>query len=91
MKDGADAYFDHLFGGIQGGAFVLYVDNKHSEFSGWIDGKLKKHGLKVLDEGQGTEGMPTDEEKRDLGKYYGKFESDPKLKAEVAWRIAQKA
>jgi hypothetical protein len=34
--------------------------------------------------------MPLEEEKTELGKYYGKFGSDPKLNADIAWRIARK-
>lgn len=90
LKDGADAYFDHLFSGMRQGAQVLYVDNNSSEFTNWVDEKFKTHNLKVIDRGNGTEKMPVEEEKRDLGKYFGKFASEPKLEADVAWRIALK-
>lgn len=90
MDDGADDYFTHLLGGIRSGALVLYVDNNHSAFTSWIEGKFKTHKLKIVGHGDGRETLPTDEEKRDLGKYYDKFDSQPKLEADIAWRIARK-
>jgi hypothetical protein len=90
FMDKAQDYFDHLFSGMKKGALILYIDNKHSSFTTWIDKQLAKHGLAVLAAADGLETMPTDEEKTELGKYYGKFKSDPKLNADIAWRIARK-
>ena len=90
MDDGADDYFNHLLGGIRSGALVLYVDNNHSAFTSWIEGKFKTHKLKIVGHGDGRETLPTDEEKRDLGKYYDKFNSQPRLEADIAWHIARK-
>lgn len=90
LDDGADDYFDHLFSGMRSDALVLYIDNNHSDFTNWVDGKFKKHKLNVISSSQGRENMPVDEEKRDLGTYFGKFASSPKLEADVCWRVARK-
>lgn len=89
-EDGADDYFDDMFSRMREGALLLYIDNNHPEFTNWMDEKFQKHGLKILDSGSGTEKMPTDEEKRDLGKYYNRFSSSPKLEADVCRRVAKK-
>jgi hypothetical protein len=90
MNDGADDYFNHLFAGMRKGAQVLYVDNNHSDFTNWLHEKLNAYNFVVVKHGEGVQKLPTEEEKKDLGKYYGKFNSSPKLDADVAWRIARK-
>lgn len=91
LRDKAQGYFDALFSGMKKGAILLYVDNNSSEFYGWFDDLVKRHGLKVLDSGSGRAQMPYDEEKTDLGEFAknGRFES-PKLKSDIAWRVVQK-
>lgn len=89
--DGGDDYLDHVFSGMHTGAYVLYIDNNHSIFTNWIEQKFKSHALKVLEAGEGVHKMPIEEEKKDLGKYYQRFDSAPKLEADVACRIAQKS
>ena len=86
----AQLYFDHLFAGIEKGSLLLYIDNKHSSFTNWIDKQLADNSFKVIAAAEGVEKMPPEEEKTELGKYYGNFESDPKLTADIAWRIARK-
>ncbi len=90
LKDGAEDYFKQLFSGMRSGALVLYVDNNYSDFTEWVDETLNKYGLDVIKSGNGKQGMPIPEEKQDLGKYYQKFASDPRLDADVAWRLARK-
>jgi hypothetical protein len=90
LDEGADDYFDNLFSGMRRGAQVLYIDNNHSDFTSWVEKKFDKHNLKIVRHSDGKETMPIEEEKRDLGKYYNKFGSSPKLEADVAWRVALK-
>jgi hypothetical protein len=89
LRHDADDYFNVLFDGMHTGAQVLYIDNNHSDFTGWVEKKFRKHNLEIMCELEGTQKMPDEEEKRDLGKYYKKFGS-PKLEADVACRIALK-
>jgi hypothetical protein len=90
LGDGADDYFEHLFAGMRKGAQLLYIDNNHSEFTNWVEKKFDAHNLTIVKKGEGKEALPTEEEKKDLGKWYRKFSSSPKLEADVAWRIARK-
>lgn len=91
LRQMAEAYFDALFSSMKKDAILLYVDNNSSEFYGWFDELVKRHGLTVLESGSGRAQMPYDEEKSDLGEYAknGRFES-PKLKSDIAWRVVQK-
>lgn len=89
MRKQAEAYFDTLFAKMKAGALLLFIDNNSSEFYNWFDDLTKKHGLKVLEKDEGIQQMPTEEEKKDLKVYFTKFK-DPKLKANIAWRVVQK-
>jgi hypothetical protein len=86
----AGAYFDALFEQMKPGALLLFVDNNNAEFYGWFDDLAKKHGLKVLDSAEGMVQMPLREEKRDLEPYRSRLKRNPKLDANIAWRVVQK-
>ena len=73
LKSKNEDYFEHLFGGMKKGALLLYVDNNASTFYKWFDDMAAKHNLNALDSKELTIGMPVDEEKKDLGKYFKKF------------------
>jgi hypothetical protein len=90
LREKADEYFDSLFASMKQGALLLFVDNNDSRFSGWFDGLAKKHGLTILETGQGKMQLPPHEEKDDLQPYKKRLKRDPKLSADVAWRVVQK-
>jgi len=89
LKTQANDYFSHLLAEARQGATFIYIDNRHSEFTNWFDTLAKKHGLDTLDKSEGTYILPRAEEKKTLEPYYSKFR-DPKIKANITWRIAQK-
>jgi hypothetical protein len=90
LRDQAEPFFSHLFKRANPGALILYVDNNSPEFYPWFDSLAKEHNWKVLMSAQETLGMEDlTEEKRALEPFYSKFQ-DPKLKANIAYRICQK-
>lgn len=89
LKARATDYFAHLFGEARRGALFLYIDNRHSDFTDWFDDLASTHGLELLTEDEGKYKLPYDEDKASLMPYYSKFR-DPKLTANIAWRVAKK-
>ena len=89
FRDKAAAYYADLFANAAKGAHFLYIDNNSSCFSDWFDGLWKASNIKLIEGNEGTIKTDWNEEKTDLGEYYKKF-GDPKLQAQVAYRILQK-
>jgi hypothetical protein len=89
LRDKAAKYYADLFENAATGAYFLYIDNKADCFSDWFDGLWKGSKVKLIEEGEGRITTEWGEEKTDLGEYYKKF-GDPKLKAEIAYRVLQK-
>lgn len=89
LRADASGYFTALLNGMRPGAVLLYVDNNDSRFTGWFDKMVADAGLNVLVSSSVNELLPMHEEKTDLQPYYGKF-GDPKLRANIAYRIVQK-
>jgi len=86
----AEPFFRHLFENAKPGALLLYVDNRNQDFYGWFDALISAHNWKVLISEQVELKMEdTSEEKKDLEPYYSKF-PDPKLKANIAFRVCLK-
>jgi hypothetical protein len=88
-RTAANSYFNALFSQARPGAVFLFIDNSTSCFCDWFDAFVMPYGLNVTDRSAGVLTMPLEEEKTDLQPYYGKF-SPPKLRADVAWRVAIK-
>jgi hypothetical protein len=86
----SQAFFVELMAKMKPGALMLYVDNNDSRFTDWFDGLVEAAGLEVVKSGAGVETLPSHEEKSDLEPYYTKFKTDPKLRADVAYRILRK-
>ena len=89
LRDKAAKYYEDLFENAASGAYFLYVDNDASCFSDWFDGLWKASKIKLVEGKSCTIWTEFGEEKKDLGGYYKKF-SDPKLKAQIAYRVLQK-
>lgn len=90
LREQAEPFFTHLFQNAKQGALILYVDNRNETFYGWFDSLAKAHNWKVLMSAEEALGMEDySEEKRDLEPYYSKFQ-DPKLTANIAYRVCQK-
>ncbi len=89
LRDKAAKYYADLFENAASGAYFLYIDNNARSFSDWFDGLWKGSKVKLIEGNEGR--MTTDwgEEKKDLGEYFKKF-GDPKLQAQVAYRVLQK-
>ena len=93
----ATPYFTTLMQRAGPGALFLFIDNNSSDHYGWFDKLAAANSLTILKEWRGTMYMPTGEEKKSLGRFFNKFWNadekkhwSPKLKADVAYRIAQK-
>jgi hypothetical protein len=89
LREKAATFYKHLFENASSGAYFLYLDNNASCFSDWFDGLWKASKMKLVDGKGCTIWTDFGEEKKDLGEYYKKF-GDPKLKADIAYRILQK-
>jgi hypothetical protein len=90
LRDQAEPFFTHLFANAKKGALILYVDNNNKTFYAWFDSLVAAHNWKVLISNEETLGMEDyREEKRDLEPYYSKFQ-DPKLSANIAYRVCEK-
>jgi SAM-dependent methyltransferase len=90
LRKDADGYFNALFANMKPGAVLLFVDNNSPEFHGWFDELAKAHKLQFLEVGGGVMQLPTHEEKGDLEPYKTRLKRDPKLRADVAWRVVKK-
>jgi hypothetical protein len=90
LREQAEPFFVNLFENAKSSALMLYVDNNNKQFYEWFDSLVVEHGWRVLMSNEGVLGMEDyAEEKRDLEPYYSRFQ-DPKLRANVAYRICQK-
>jgi hypothetical protein len=89
-REQASPYFRHLFDKAVPGSLFLYIDNNNSRFFDWYDSLAKEQGLYTIKSEEGEMGTTTDEEKKDLGRYFEKF-GCPKLGAQVAIRLHRKA
>lgn len=86
----AKPYFRRLFASAKPGALFLFADNSYGGFVEWFDALAAEAGLIVVGGGKGVIKLdPWLEEKTDFGVYYKKF-GDPKIKANIAWRVARK-
>jgi hypothetical protein len=89
IKEQGEAFFRHLFGNMKSGSRLIYIDNDSTEFTKYFRELMENNGLDVVAGSEGKITPPTDEEKRDLGRFLEKF-GPPKLAANVAWRVALK-
>jgi SAM-dependent methyltransferase len=89
-RPAAEPYFRHLFTSAKTGAVFLFADNSYGGFAEWFDALAAGAGLIVTDAKKEKVKLdPWLEEKTDFGAYYQKF-GDPKITADVAWRVAVK-
>jgi hypothetical protein len=89
LRAEAEPFFENLFQRAKPGAMILYVDNNNAMFYGWFDSLVKAYNWRVLQSGELVLKMDYVEEKTALGEYYTKF-TDPRLTANIAYRICQK-
>ena len=89
-RDSANEYFVNLFSKAKPGSFFLFVDNNNPEFSDWFDELAETHNINIIKTQETRMTVPSEEEKSDLDIYYQKF-SNPKLQANVAYRVGQKS
>lgn len=90
LRDSADAFFSNFFEKAKQGALFLYIDNNNAQFYEWFDSLVKRHSLSVLRSKEFfTQITDYDEEKRDLGEFWDKF-GNPRLNANIAFRVCRK-
>lgn len=88
-KEVANLYFSSLFSQAKKGSLFLFVDNNSKDFYSWFDDLAMSNGVSIIKQEETYMTAPVDEKKDDLGIYFKKF-SSPKLKANVAYRVARK-
>ncbi|MFO0662993.1 MAG: hypothetical protein U0174_03525 [Polyangiaceae bacterium] len=92
IRDKAAPFFENLFQAAKSGAMFLYVDNASSVFFQWFDERFTGRGINVLASNDSAQlRLPNAEEKTDLGDHYHRIEGQPKITANVAYRVLRKA
>lgn len=89
LREEAESFFRNLFENAKPGALILYVDNNNWKFYGWFDSLVTTHKWKVLLSDEARLVLDFSEQKVDLGEYFKTFR-DPKIKANIAFRVCQK-
>jgi hypothetical protein len=89
LREVVDPYFTNLFQKSKPGSTFLFVDNNSKSFYEWFDELANENGVSIIKSQETFMVAPSDEKRADLGVYYEKF-SSPKLKANVAYRVAIK-
>lgn len=89
-REQAQQFFDNLFTKAKPGALFIFADNNSNEFTGWFDSLVEIHGVEVLENGSANFQVRFDEEKSALGSYLEKFDHQPRLRANMAYRICRK-
>ncbi len=90
-REKASRFFDNLFAKAKPGSLFLFVDNAHHDFYDWFDSLHAPHRLEKIESADSVNlGIPSSEEKKDLGLHLQRISSTPKLNAKVAYRILRK-
>ncbi len=87
-KKSAVQYMRKLFSEAKENSVILFIDNNDSHIYDWFN-TLASENHDIVFNRDSKISLPTEEEKKDLGKYYTKFPS-PKITADVSIRIAVK-
>jgi len=88
-KDKSKEFLESFFQAIPEGAFVVFLDNNMPDVYGWFD-ELVKNDFESLITGE-QEWMPDiDEQKSKLKKYIDLFAHNPKINANLAFRVVRK-
>lgn len=90
IKEDATPYFNYCLAKARKGAMFLFIDNNASEFYGWYDTLAASHGIQQVQGNSCKMAFSNEEEKADLGRYYGKF-GWPKRESRVAFRVGRKS
>ncbi len=91
VRDQAAPFFENLFTNANAGAMFLYVDNASPDFFRWFDDQYENRGITVVESSDGTQlQLPIAEQKTDLGEHLNRIEGQPKLRANIAYRVLRK-
>jgi hypothetical protein len=86
----AEPFFLHMFTNSNQGTLFLYIDNKWSDLSAWLDQMAARCGLETLRGEERRFVFAIEEEKQDLNPYYTKFGRSPKCQSRTDFRILRK-
>jgi SAM-dependent methyltransferase len=89
FRSEAEPFFDHCLSKAKPGSHVLFIDNYASPFYGWFDEMVARQGFQTIAGGRETFAFSNEEEKRDLGIFFDKFDW-PKRKGDAAYRVLRK-
>jgi SAM-dependent methyltransferase len=89
LRPNSDAFFRNLFSRAKQGSFFLFIDNNNPGFFSWFDELASDRGVRILHQQNCVQGLPTHEEKADLGDYFSRFGS-PKIQSNCACRVGVK-
>jgi hypothetical protein len=89
-KDSADKFLRSTFDAMKSGSALIVLDFNDDKLSEWIDSIAKDCGLSRKGGKDDEEWViDPDEEKKDLGKYYEKFDT-PRLRGRLFFRVYKK-
>jgi SAM-dependent methyltransferase len=87
--DQAKPYFSSLLNAVKPGKTLLFIDNNNASFFEGFDQLILENNFEIISGNQETVCIPYEEDKSSLGEYFEKF-GPPKIKANIAWRVAVK-
>jgi hypothetical protein len=90
LREQAEPFFMNLFSRARSGSMFLFIDNNSPSFYEWFDMLANRCGLAIVENDNLVMKLPLDEQKTDLGEYFGKF-GFPKMEPNVAYRVCFKA
>jgi hypothetical protein len=91
LRDAAEPFFQNLFDQASPGALFLYVDNASSVFFDWFDEQHADRDISVVASSDGAYvRLPSEEDKQDLGEHYLRIKGQPKITANIAYRVLRK-
>jgi hypothetical protein len=87
--EAARPFFAYVCRTARPGAFMLYLDNYPREFFTWFEKVATANNVALVHENSGELKVPSDEEKKELGRFLDKF-GYPRLSMRARWCILQK-
>jgi hypothetical protein len=87
----ANHFWNTLLGGAKSGAYILYSDNGHTDFTNYFDSRWQAAGWQCVLSADNFYITPSaSEQANELADYKAKFGQMPKLKSQLTYRIIQK-
>jgi hypothetical protein len=85
-----NSWYD-IFESAKSGAWFVYIDNGHSDFTSYFDSQWQRAELQCVLSGENEKWIPRFSERAsELKEYQEKFEQSPKIQAQITYRVLRK-